>query len=82
MLVLHTDPVYPQEAKAANVRGSVDVLVTIGKDGVPRELRATRGDPRLAAAAIAAISQWRYRPAMLNGQLEESLITVTVSFTP
>ena len=80
--MLRSEPVYPPEARAANVQGSVEVLATIGKDGVPRDLRVTRGQPQLAAAAIAAISRWRYRPAMLNGQPEESLITITVNFTP
>jgi TonB family protein len=81
-VVLRSEPVYPPEARAANVQGSVEVLATIGKDGVPRDLRVTRGQPQLAAAAIAAISRWRYRPAMLNGQPEESLITITVNVTP
>ena len=81
-LVFHSDPEYPQDAKAANVQGSVDVLATIGTDGVPRALRATTGDARLTAAAIAAISQWRYKPAMLNGQPTEALISITVTFAP
>ena len=79
-LVLYVDPVYPAAARAAKIQGNVDVLATIGKDGVPRSLEAVNGDPRLAAAAIAAISNWRYRPATLNGQPEESLITITVKF--
>ena len=80
-LLVHIDPVYPQTARAENVHGSIDVQATIGKDGVPRALKTTRGDPRLAAAAIAAISRWRYRPAMRNGQPEESQITIIVNFT-
>jgi TonB family protein len=80
-LLLRIDPVYPQENMNLNPRGdSVEVLATIGKDGVLRGLKATRGDPRLAAAALAAISRWRYSPAMLNGQPEESQITITVDF--
>jgi len=81
-LMSHSDPEYPQEAKAANVQGSVDVLATIGTDGVPRALRATSGDTRLAAAAVAAISQWRYKPATLNGQPAEARISITVTFAP
>ena len=78
--VVYVEPVYPAAARAAKIEGSVDVLATIGKDGVPRSLEPLNGDPQLAAAAIAAISNWRYRPAMLNGQSEESLITITVKF--
>lgn len=79
-LVLHSDPIYPQEALVANQQGSVEVLATIGKDGVPRNLRVKSGKPLLGSAAIAAISRWRYKPAMLNGQPEESLIVITVNF--
>ena len=81
-LLQQLQPVYPQEARIGNVQGSVEVLATIGKDGVPRALRTTRGDPRLGAAAMAAISRWRYKPAMLNGEPQESLITITVNFKP
>lgn len=79
-LVLYVEPAYPAAARAAKIQGNVDVLATIGKDGVPRALEAVNGDPGLAAAAIAAISNWRYRPATLNGQPEESLITITLKF--
>ncbi len=79
-LVLYVEPVYPAAARSAKIEGNVDILATIGKDGVPRSLQLANGDQQLAAAAIAAISGWRYRPAMLNGQFEESLITITVKF--
>ena len=79
-LVLYVEPVYPPAARTAKIQGNVDVLATIGKDGVPRSLQAVNGDSQLAAAAIAAISSWRYRPAILNGQFEDSLITITVKF--
>jgi TonB family protein len=79
-LLQHIDPVYPQDAKVGNTQGTVEILATIDKDGVPRGLRATRGDPRLAAAALAAISRWRYKPAMLDGQPVESQLIITVNF--
>lgn len=80
VLVSYTEPVYPPAARAAQVQGNVEVVATVGTDGVPRSLRVTSGDPQLGAAAIAAISNWRYRPATVNGQLAESLITVAVKF--
>ena len=81
-LLVHIQPVYPLAARLENVQGSVEVVATIGKDGVPRGLRATRGDSRLAAAAIAAISGWRYKPAMVDGRPEATPITIIVNFTP
>jgi protein TonB len=37
--------------------------------------------PLLDAAALAAVRQWRYTPALKNGQPVEVIITVTVSFS-
>lgn len=55
---------------------------TIGKDGIPRGLKAVSGDPRFIDAAIAAITQWRYKPAVLDGQAVESQLIITINFQP
>jgi hypothetical protein len=39
-----------------------------------------RGDVRLVQAALEVIPQWRYKPALLNGQPTDSQLVVTVSF--
>jgi protein TonB len=53
---------------------------TIGKDGVPTNLKALSGDARLIQAALQAIRQWRYRPATLEGQPIETTTTVSIAF--
>jgi TonB family protein len=62
-------PVYPAGAKAAGVQGTVILHAVIGMEGRPLSLRVMNNDsaPELARAAIEAVSQWRYRPTLLNG---------------
>jgi protein TonB len=38
-------------------------------------------DPELARAAIEAVSQWRYRPTLLNGEPIEIDTTIMVNFS-
>jgi TonB family protein len=80
VLVQRTAPIYPSNALQSQVQGAVLVNATIGRDGVPRNLKLISGDPRLVAAALAAINQWRYRPATLAGEPIETQIVVTVNF--
>ncbi|SPF48391.1 hypothetical protein SBA4_3900001 [Candidatus Sulfopaludibacter sp. SbA4] len=37
-------------------------------------------DPRLAKAALDAVSQWQYQPALLNGEPVETITTITLDF--
>ena len=80
VLIQHLQPAYPRLAREHQTEGDVLVRVTIGKDGVPRLLQVIRGETVLSAAALAIIPQWRYRPALLNGQAVESQTVVTISF--
>lgn len=80
VLVQRVSPVYPPAALQAQVQGEVLVNATIGKDGIPRNLKAIKGDQRLINAALAAIGQWRYRPAVLAGEPIETQIEVTIDF--
>jgi TonB family protein len=80
VLVQRVAPVYPSTALQSQVQGEVLVSATIGKDGIPRNLTVIRGDQRLIAAALAAIRQWRYRPATLAGDPIETQIQITIDF--
>jgi len=80
VLTYRVSPVYPAAARLQRISGDVRVSATIGKDGVPRDLRPIGGDPRLIDAALAAIQQWRYAPAKLDGDATDSQIAITISF--
>jgi len=82
--LIHTVmPVYPASAKAAGVQGTVILHAVVGMDGRPLSLRVMNNDihPELARAAIEAVSQWRYRPTLLNGEPIEIDTTIMVNFS-
>jgi protein TonB len=62
------------------ISGSVRVEATVGKDGKIKAAKATSGPQVLRAAAENAVRQWKYVAGTLNGQPEESPVTVNVDF--
>jgi TonB family protein len=80
-LIRRIQPVYPQEAKAAHIEGTVRFTATIGKDGRILNLQVISGHPLLAESALAAVRQWEYKPTLLNGQPVEIITTIDVNFT-
>ena len=57
-------PVYPEEAKRAGIEGEVIVQCFVGANGAVGETRIEKSIPALDAAAIAAVKQWRFKPAL------------------
>jgi protein TonB len=80
-IVQKVTPIYPAEAKANRVQGSVRFTVIIGKDGRVQNLTLVSGDPVLAQAAKDAVQQWVYKPTLLNGAPVEVMTQVDVNFT-
>lgn len=80
MLIRRVEPVYPPMARAARVQGPVLLAAVISKDGTIENLRTISGHPLLVPAAISAVSQWRYRPYILNGEAIEVETQITVNF--
>jgi len=79
-LIQRVEPVYPQDAKDAGITGTVVLEVNISKEGKVGPVRVITGNPRLTDAAIAAVSQWVYKPVLLNGQPVDAITTVTLNF--
>jgi TonB family protein len=80
-LIQKVQPIYPPQAKQDHVQGKVRFTVLIGKDGHIQNLTLVSGEPVLADAAKDAVSQWVYKPTLLNGQPVEVLTQVDVNFT-
>ena len=74
-------PVYPAIAQSARVGGVVTIEATIGPDGKVMEAKVVRSIPLLDQAALDAVRQWEYTPALLNGVPVSVLVTVTINFT-
>lgn len=72
---------YPESAKAAGTEGTVVVQAVVLMDGsVGNPTAFAAADPELAKAAVDAVQQWKYVPAMLNGKPVEVVTTVEVDF--
>ena len=74
-------PVYPPIAKVAGVGGTVVLAAVISKQGTIENLRVVSGPPMLQQAARDAVSAWRYRPFLLNGEPVAVETTVNVVFS-
>jgi protein TonB len=74
-------PTYPPLARSARVQGTVFLQAVISKQGTIENLRLLSGHPMLAQAAIEAVSRWRYRPYILNGEPVEVETQITVNFS-
>ena len=79
-LIRRVQPVYPPLARSARIQGPVVLAAVIGKDGAMENLRLISGHPMLVPAALQAVSQWRYRPYILNGEAIEVETQITVNF--
>jgi protein TonB len=63
---------------------SVILLAVVDKDGRVGEIEVMKSpDPRWGfdLAAIDAVKQWRYQPALMNGAPVAAYIQVMVEFT-
>jgi TonB family protein len=73
-------PVYPEDARKARVQGTVVLECTISPQGRVTDVRVLHGNPRLDQAAIDAVKQWAYTPALLDGKAVPVIMTVSVNF--
>lgn len=73
-------PIYPPHAIAASITGIVVVQATVDARGRVADLEVVRSIPALDHAAVEAVSQWEYTPAMLSGVAVPVVLTVTVTF--
>jgi protein TonB len=81
LLIRKVVPVYPPLAKVMRVEGTVELAATISKTGNIVNLRLISGPPALEQAACDAVSSWRYRPYLLNGQPVDVETTIKIIFT-
>jgi len=80
-LITKITPVYPPEAKAARVQGTVRFEATIGPDGHVQNLQVISGPPLLVNSALEAVKQWVYKPTLLNGQPVTVVTVIDVNYT-
>ena len=79
--LVHVKPAYPPALAAKGATADVVVKATLLKDGLVGGLQPEAGpDSGFVEAVLAAIRQWKFTPAKLNGVPQECQIAVTVRF--
>jgi protein TonB len=79
-LIKSVAPMYPQLAKTQHITGNVTIDCFIDANGNVADLKVLSGPPLLHRAATDAVKQWKYKPAILDGQPTSMHLNVTVQF--
>jgi TonB family protein len=80
VLVRLVKPVYPEVARRYHVHGTVIVKIVVGANGRVTKADVLSGAPALHQAALDAVRQWTYKPALLDGQPVAFGLRVAVAF--
>ncbi len=80
----NAEPKYPASMLRAGVGGTVVVLAEVDAQGNPVDVRIVErsGERDLDRAALTAVKQWRFEPAMRNGKAIATSVKVPVDFKP
>lgn len=75
-------PIYPPRCLRMGVEGLVKVRVLVGEDGSPQEITLSKssGDSALDEAALSAVRDWIFVPAMRNGLPARAWAVVPIEF--
>jgi periplasmic protein TonB len=75
------DPEYSEEARKAKYQGTCVLMLIVGPDGRPRDIRVSRTlGLGLDEKAVEAVKQWKFDPAMKDGKPVAVAISVQVEF--
>jgi len=68
-LIYHTEPEYPQDARERNIQGNVELSLTVGVDGLAKDIVVTKPVyPSIDESAVATVRKWRFEPAIKDGR--------------
>jgi TonB family protein len=73
-------PVYPMLAKSQHVEGDVRIDALVDANGHVSGMKVVSGPTLLHQAAMDALRQWKYQPAVLDGKPVPMHLTVTIQF--
>jgi TonB family protein len=80
-VIFNPEPSFSDEARKAKAQGIVLLMLVVGKDGHPYDIRVRQTlGMGLDEKAIEAVKTWRFRPATLHGQAVATQIAVQVDF--
>jgi TonB family protein len=71
---------YPASARASGRGARVTVNVLVAEDGRVRKWEIASGDPEFNDAAVEAVKQYEFKPAMANGHPVAVWVAVPITF--
>lgn len=78
-----TRPKYPAELRSAGLSGEATIFFVVKADGaVADALVIKANDTRFGDAALAAVRQWKFRPATVDGKPVNCRLMVPIQFVP
>jgi TonB family protein len=80
LLIHRVEPLYPAEARRANLQGVIALDIVVGRDGSVVSMHALNGPDALVRAAMDALRWWKFEPYRLNGEPAVVETTVAVEF--
>jgi len=81
LLLRQIPPHYPSRAKNSGISGTVELQVTIGKDGHVTNANAVSGPNELRKESIDAVFKWEFRPFLISGEATEVETNLPIKFT-
>ena len=78
--ITRVPPVLPPGVPAGEANRIVRVFLVVDGEGVPRALRTPGPPSALDSAAVACVSQWRFRPAKHCGHARPVWVAAPVRF--
>jgi protein TonB len=81
-LLVNNTPEYTSEARGARIEGHVELVVTIGEDGIARDMRIPKPlGYGLDEKAIDCVSNWLFSPGLKNGEAVPVAANIAVHFS-
>ena len=79
-LIKSVNPVYPEMARRAGLQGQVHVSFIVTREGRVVEPQVLKGPEIFRAAALEAVSQFLFEPAMQNDRAIAVRMTIPIRF--
>lgn len=76
------EPLYPETAKSSGISGDIMLHVSLDEKGEVTSVSAINGYLEFREAAVSAVSQWRYEPALSSGKPVPTVFGVLIRFLP
>ncbi len=81
VLIKQVAPQFPAFARQMHIQSDRVVLNgTVNKDGSVSNIKVIRGKQVFVGPAVNAVREWKYKPAMLNGETTTSTVEIVVNF--